>query len=171
MAMIDELRYQIQTRRYFEPQKQNYVDKNNLVKILKGEVRNPHKMRRPNSTTDYGYFIICNIELDNLHEEKERKFDSGMIDELFYKSQWFGQFEVESESSIIIPNEVEIDISPKRNLAIASERKGSVWSGGGFYQCDKNWGERILTSDVSLNEMLELVKEVYNLNDISNCLK
>lgn len=158
--MIDKLRYQIQTRRHFEPHKQNQVSKDDLVKILKGEVRNPHKMKRPNSTTDYGYFIICNIDLDNLQEEKERKVEGGMIDNLFYKSQWFGQFKVESKSSIVIPNEIEINFRPKRGLALVGERKDSVWSGGGFYQCDKNLGERILTSNISLNTMVELVREI-----------
>lgn len=168
--MFDKIRYQIKTYNYFEPYDETTVDSDDLLKILRGKVRNPHTLENPKSTTDYGYFVICNVGIGKLQGTKERKFECSMIEDIFYKSQWFGQFECDSGSSIVIPNKYEIHLSSDNNLAFVSERTDCVWYGGGFYQCDKNDGDRILTTDVSLDEMVGLVKKVYSGRDISRSL-
>ncbi|MBT4936724.1 hypothetical protein HON22_02290 [Candidatus Peregrinibacteria bacterium] len=169
LRIMQELKYKIKTQNYFEPYNQNYINREDLAKVLRGEVRNPHKIERIGSHTDYAYFIICNTGLSELKEEKERKFNGNMID-FFYNSQWFGQFTVDSGLSIIIPNAIEINCDPIKNYAITSKREDPAWSKEGFYQCDKNWNEKILTSNVTLNEMITLVRDTYPLKDFSNSL-
>lgn len=168
LPISDKLKYSIKTLGYLEPYQQTHITRKDLIKILEGKVRNPHAIKGF-SDTDYAYFIICNNNLQELQERKERQFKSGVIDTLFYKSQWFGQFTVESESSIIIPNKTEINFNPFESRAIVSKRNTPAWSSEGFYQYDKNLGERILTSDIPLTEMLELVKE--KIVTIQNFLK
>jgi len=172
---FEKEQYYLQTINYFNPHEECFVSEEDFIKILKGNVTNPHKLNNPKTTTDYDYFIISNQGLEELNEKRKRKFEGNMVmkkslfrsdDEdpnlnLCYRSQWFGLFSVESDSSIIIPNQIEFIFNSKRKMAIKQEKKTSAWNGGGRYQLDKNEGTNLLISNLTQIEIENLMKEIY----------
>lgn len=167
--MLEKIKYKFSTKNYFEPREKNTVNSADLLKILSGEVRNPHKLIKPKTTTDYAYFIVSSAGLPELELDIERRFKSEEIDNIFYKSQWFGQFTCESSSEIVIPNRHVIGFDNKGNV-LAQPRTDCVWNGGGFFQGDKNYSTKILVSNVNLDGMLKLVRQIYSEKDILGSL-
>ncbi|MDH3352982.1 MAG: hypothetical protein OEL87_00865 [Nanoarchaeota archaeon] len=167
--MLGGIKYRLSTRNYFKPSEKNMVGHSDLLKILEGEVRNPHRANNPKTTTDYAYFVVSNAGLPELELDIERRFKSEEIDSMFYKSQWFGQFTCESSSEIVIPNRHVIGFDNKGNV-LAQPRTDCVWNGGGFFQGDKNYSTRILVSNVNLDDMLKLVRQIYSEKDILGSL-
>jgi hypothetical protein len=163
MEFLDRLKYKYQTKNYFEPHIQTQVDESDLAKILQGQVINPRKIEKPNSTTDFSYFIICNNELNNSDETKKLKFDGDMIDDLFNVSEWFGLFKLEFGSGIVVPNEYQFKFSPKHKSIFKYRLQRSAWAGGGFYQADKNTGTKILTSNISKDNLIFMFESLYNI--------
>ncbi|PLW80394.1 hypothetical protein C0585_02890 [Candidatus Woesearchaeota archaeon] len=144
---------------YFEPDVTNKVYVKDFLKILNGNVKNPHHKKNPSSQTEYAYFIVSgNKELNDVIASNNHTFQNEFKD-LFYKSNWFGQFKINTESSIIVPYSIEILFN--KDTAIAIENDKNRFEGiGGSYQLDKHYKQKTLITDISLDEMIHLFRNV-----------
>jgi len=150
--------YKLQTQGYFEPQKFNFVSRDNLIKIFEEKVVNPNRIQNPEVCSAYSYLVVCNIGIDELNEDKEYRFETG-YDDLFMKSQWFAYFSTDLENAIAIPNKGQILFKPQTYVRNIQEE--SHFYGGSDFQFDKIVQERVLTTAVSLENMIVLLKESF----------
>jgi len=157
---INKLRreYQQETQEYFNPDKSTFISKDYLIKIFSGQVLNPNRQKNPESCPDYSYLVVCNIGLDELSEDKQHVFE-GEYQDLFMKSQWFACFSTGLESAITIPKRGQILFQPQ--IYIRTIQEEFHFYAGSDFQYDHILDKKILTTDISLENMIKLLKNSF----------
>ena len=159
--MIKTIKYVVSTRKHFKPHKTNFVNYDDLSKILAGKVANPYKLKNFGNVIDYSYFIVSSRWLPELNDRKERRFKQGDMENILLKSEWFGKFFCESPSEIVVPHKYTI-----RLYGDGDSMTNSIMD----YTAEDEWtnrfdnGKRILVSDIGINKILDMLKKSYPQN-------
>lgn len=135
----------------FDPLKALTVSKQDLAKIVSGKIKNPNK------GVDYAFFVAAT---DKLTEPRRVDSMDNAVD-FFYDCSWFGKFYCERDSRIVIPYSEVICFDPTNKLVVRENVKGNVWSGGGYFQLDKEFWDIVLPSKVSVDEMRSVLNRAF----------
>lgn len=158
--MLNKIRYKLKTRNYFHPEKYADVGEEEFMKILKGDVFNPH---HPNA--DYTYMVLGVSKDSPLNCWVGTEWGVNGYWNAHENALWYGKFCCEHSSRIIIPGEIEINFNPNSRFSFGRASlesfKGKPWYGGGFMQLDKDLRNKVLVSDLSASKVIRCFNSVY----------
>ena len=102
--MIKKLLRRLGVRNNFDPSISRSLSSGDLVKILEGRVDD-------SNSRDSVYFIVCRKGLELLQDDGAIEVQDlpNVVDDVFNRSKWFGKFEVEGRSQIIVPFRYLVD--------------------------------------------------------------
>jgi hypothetical protein len=160
--MIKNLLYKFKTRNYFNPKESIEVNEEDFMKILRGEVFNPHF---PNA--DYAYMVVGASKKSPLNSWAGQEWGSNGYENAHEEALWYGKFAIEHGGRIVIPfSSRQIDFNPCSQFRWARFRVSEFdvfpWRGGGFMQVDKDIFSRTLVSNLNIDAMEDLVGQVYS---------
>ncbi len=164
--MFERIRYKRLAREYFRPSESTFVTSDDFLKVLKGEMFNPIRLENPKTSCDYGFMVVGVDKKSPINSWAGQKWGSNGYETSHSESWWYGKISAESSSRIIIPPRTQIDFHYKSNSYLGGKIHISTfeiepWSFGGFMQSDKDWGNRILVSNLSVEQVVNAVKQVY----------
>lgn len=163
------------SKNYFKPEEVNTINRDDLVKIIKGEVQNSFKLENPYSKSGPNYLLFSHSILRHINDYDDVRKFSGDDLNLFDHSDWFGLIDTmpSFNDSIIIPGAIEFEIFNKEPVLLGEDNylghlhlrqiKGNIFGHQrGDYQLDKLWGTKLLFSTISVEELVDVFKEVYS---------
>ncbi len=159
-------------KNYFEPYNETFVSRNNLHRILSGQVKNPHRVKNPDSKTGYSFFVVCNREIGELQETKTRKFGHDLDFDFFYNNncEWFARFCSVRESRIIVPNRYVLILDIEKEKALVDPSPESSLNSG-YLHYDHCINNRVLTTNVSLDALKGMLLETQLKNDLLGTMR
>jgi hypothetical protein len=135
----------------FDPKKAQIVTSRDLKNIFSGRIKNPHK------DVDYSFFLAGTDKIT----EPQRVDSINNVVDFFYGCEWFGKFYCKRDSRIVLPNSAVICFDPIGKQVIGEKVEGNVWSGGGYFQLDKEVFDLIIPTVIPASEMLGVFNKVY----------
>ena len=153
-------------RNYFNPEKTNEVVREDLVKILRGEV------------VDNIWYMVVSVPREHpFNSWAGQDFGSNGHDLCWEDNSvhWYGKFAVDQTSAIVVPKKLEIEFDykqPRRvgRVLVSELRRAPHWTGG-FLQSDKDCFTKTLVTDINREELYSEVRRNFKGYDIDGSLR